>query len=60
MSDLVMPSKEQVAATIEAMRKSHFSSGYARCPTDYYLEKMFWSGFFAAYLKAPDSNGDRA
>lgn len=50
MAELILPSKEQVAIIVEAMRKSHFSSGYSRWPKDYYLEKMFWSGFFAAYL----------
>jgi len=53
MGDLSLPSKDQVAAAIEAMRKAHFSYGYTRWPRDYYLETMFWSAFFAVYLKAP-------
>lgn len=48
--ELRLPSKEQVAVAVEAMRKAHFSYGYTRWPRDYYLETMFWSAFFAAYL----------
>ncbi len=55
MSDLNLPSKEQVATAVEAMRKAHFSSGYSRWPRDYYLEKLFWSGFFATHLSQPKS-----
>lgn len=50
MDDLRLPSKEQVKVAVEAMRRSHFDYGYTRWPRDYYLECMFWSAFFAAYL----------
>jgi hypothetical protein len=50
--ELNLPSKEQVAVAVKAMRNAHFEYGYARWPRDYYLEVLFWTGFFASYLAA--------
>lgn len=57
MPDLNLPSKEQVAIAVNAMRDAHFHCGYTRWPRDRYLEIMFWAAFFAAYLNSPQSHG---
>jgi hypothetical protein len=52
MQELCLPSEEQVAEAVAAMRKAHQSEGYARPMRDHYVETLFWAGFFAAHLKS--------
>lgn len=50
---MLLPTKEQIEAAVDAVKKTHEHFGYARPLKDYYAETVVWAAICAVLLKHP-------